>query len=86
MISASSGNISSNRVLKTFLIIVGILSVGLGLVGIFVPVLPTTPFLLLASACFLRSEMRASCGLMDGTILCMTAILGPCAYPTDTAT
>jgi len=46
------------RFVRVALIVVGTISTALGILGIFVPILPTTPFLLLAAACYSRSSQR----------------------------
>ena len=54
-----------NQLLRAILITSGTIFLGLGLVGIFIPILPTTPFLLLAAACYARSSQRFYNWLMN---------------------
>jgi uncharacterized membrane protein YbaN (DUF454 family) len=48
----------TSRLMRALLIGCGTLCVGLGILGIFLPLMPTTVFLLLAAACYARSSER----------------------------
>ena len=46
------------NVKKAVLVSVGCIALGLGTVGVFLPVLPTVPFYLLATICFANSSQK----------------------------
>lgn len=59
----------TNPLTKIVLNIVGSIAVLLAILGVFLPLLPTTPFLLLASACYFRGSPRMYRWLVSNRIL-----------------
>ncbi len=64
-------HLKKSRALRLLLIVAGTLCLILGIIGIFLPILPTTPFLLVTAACYSRSSTRFYNWLMN------TRFLGP---------
>lgn len=49
-----------SKIIRVILIIIGFISFSLGTIGIFLPILPTVPFYLLTSFCFVRGSEKFS--------------------------
>lgn len=56
---------AAGRLKRKLLFIAGSVSAGIGVAGIFLPLLPTTPFMLLSAACYIRSSERFYSGLVN---------------------
>jgi hypothetical protein len=57
-----------NKVINSIVFVVGLISLILGAIGIVLPVLPTTPFLLLSAACFAKSSKKFYNWLMNNRV------------------
>jgi uncharacterized membrane protein YbaN (DUF454 family) len=49
---------TSDKLKRRLFVIAGSIALGIGVFGIIMPVLPTTPFLLLAAICYMRGSKR----------------------------
>jgi uncharacterized membrane protein YbaN (DUF454 family) len=62
-------SIPNSQFAKFLYLISGFILVAIGVIGIFLPLLPTTIFLILASICFLKSSPKANDWLRNHKIL-----------------
>lgn len=61
--------LSKNRIVRILYILGGSISLALGVMGIFVPGLPTTPFVLLSAALYAKSSEKLYNWLLDNKYL-----------------
>ena len=50
--------LTSDKLRRRLFVTAGTIALVIGVVGIIIPVLPTTPFLLLAAICYMRGSQR----------------------------
>jgi uncharacterized membrane protein YbaN (DUF454 family) len=65
----SSPHLSSSRTVRWLLWLAGTVSLALGLIGVVLPGLPTTPFVLLAAACYAKASPRLHGWLLNHRFL-----------------
>lgn len=61
-------NISESKIKRGLYYTAGTFFLILGLIGIVLPILPTTPFLLLSAACYVRSSEKAYNWLLNNRV------------------
>lgn len=65
----STSKLNKNRLVRLLFVFIGSLFVGLAIIGIFLPGLPTTPFLILAAYFYIRSSNKLYNWLINNKIL-----------------
>ena len=60
---------TDSKIYRYFLVVLGTISLALGILGIFLPLLPTTPFLLLTAALYFRGSEKFYNWLINHKIL-----------------
>ena len=59
----------SEKLKRGLLIVAGTISLIIGTIGIVIPVLPTTPFLLIATACYLRGSEKLHNWILNNRVI-----------------
>ena len=58
----------SEKVKRLIFVVFGSIFLFIGVIGVFIPILPTTPFLLLATACYLRGSERLHHWMINNSV------------------
>ena len=58
----------SEKVKRTIYVLAGTIFLVIGAVGVVIPVLPTTPFLLLSAACYMRGSERLHSWMLNNRV------------------